>query len=131
MKRYILKVNSIDSIQELLQEMYDEVMRNINSIETEINKLKNSTQLSEESIEGKTKYAKAVNDFIVSKDKAIGRKMEIAKLMADIIKTYGDSSIITDSSILDENWDNFKESLTEDTSFSKQYKIPTIQEYKV
>lgn len=130
MKRYILKVNSVDSVQELLQELYDEVMRNINNIETEMNKIKNSTQLYEESIEGKTKYAKAMNDFIVSKDKAIGRKMEIAKLMADIIKSHSSGDIITDSNILDENWDNFKESLTEDSNY-KNVKVPDIQEYKL
>jgi hypothetical protein len=40
----------------------------------------------------KTKYAKARNDFIGSREKAISKKFDIAKLMAEIVKHNGDIS---------------------------------------
>lgn len=88
-KRYKLKLNSTESIEELLQETYIEACKNIEEIQQQINRLSSSTQLNDESLEAKTKYAKAINDFIVNKDKAIGRKLEISKLMSEILKYNG------------------------------------------
>ena len=80
-KRYKLKLNSAQKIEELLQELYDEADKNIVEIQNEMNKLANSVQLDQEIVDAKAKYAKAMNDFITNKDKAIGRKLDIAKLM--------------------------------------------------
>jgi hypothetical protein len=57
-----------------------------------MNKLSNSINLNNEIVDSKTKYAKAMNDFITNKDKAIGRKIEIAKLMSEILKFNGNVS---------------------------------------
>ena len=54
-----------------------------------MNKLSNSCNLSDVTIEEKTKYAKAMNDFIGSREKAITKKFDIAKLMAEIVKHNG------------------------------------------
>lgn len=88
-KKYKLKLNSAEKIEELLQELYDEADKNIVEIQNEMNKLSNSVRLSEEIVDAKAKYAKAMNDYISNKDKAIGRKLDIAKLMSEILKFNG------------------------------------------
>lgn len=113
-KRYTLKVNSVEKIEELLQELYDEVCNNINEISVQINKLTNSVQLNDELMESKVKYSKAINDFMTNKDKAIGRKIEIAKIMNDIIKNNGkvDEDKFNESmDIMD--WDSLKEGISD------------------
>lgn len=88
-KKYKLKLNSVEKIEELLQELYEEADKNIVEIQTEMNKLSNSVQLNSEIVDAKAKYAKAMNDYISNKDKAIGRKLDIAKLMSEILKFNG------------------------------------------
>ena len=89
LKRYVLKINSSAKIEELLQELYNEACNNINEVQEQINRLQHSVELNKENMEAKTRYAKAMNDFISSKDKAIGRKLEIAKVMSEICKYNG------------------------------------------
>ncbi len=87
-----IKLNSNEKIEQLLQESYDLTVKQINDIQNEMNKLSNSCNLADVTIEEKTKYAKAMNDFIGSREKAITKKFEIAKLMAEIVKHNGDIS---------------------------------------
>lgn len=89
-KRLQIKLNSTGKIEQLLQEAYDLSCKQINDIQNEMNKLSNSCNLSDVTIEEKTKYAKAMNDFIGSREKAITKKFDIAKLMAEIVKHNGD-----------------------------------------
>lgn len=91
-KRLQIRLNSNEKIEQILQEAYDLTCKQINDIQNEMNKLSNSCNLAEVTIEEKTKYAKAMNDFIGSREKAIGKKFEIAKLMAEIVKHNGDIS---------------------------------------
>lgn len=42
-KKYKVKLNSIEKIEELLQEIYDQAVRHLNEIQMEMNKLQNST----------------------------------------------------------------------------------------
>ena len=91
-KRYKVKLNSIEKIEELLQETYDESCRLINQIQGEIDKLQSNVNLGVEgvSIDEKVKYAKAANDFMNAKKKAIDSKFEIAKFMGELAKHGGD-----------------------------------------
>jgi hypothetical protein len=89
-KRMQIKLNSIEKIEQLLQESYDLTCKQINDIQNEMNKLSNSCNLADVTIEEKTKYAKAMNDFMGSREKAIARKFDIAKLMSEIVKHNGD-----------------------------------------
>jgi hypothetical protein len=57
----------------------------------EINKLASATRLQDCTMDEKAKYAKAQNDFMAMKDKAIGKKIEIAKLLSDICAHNGDT----------------------------------------
>lgn len=88
--RYKVKLNSIEKIEELLQEIYDQSCRHLNEIQDEINKLINSTNLAESSIDEKAKYAKAIHDYVGDKQKAISSKFEVAKFMGELIKHSGD-----------------------------------------
>ena len=114
-KKYKLKLNSSPKIEELLQELYDEADKNIVEIQNEMNKLANSVKLDEEIMDAKTKYAKAMNDFIANKDKAIGRKLDIAKLMSEILKFNGNVKMaVTEGDIPD--WDEITNALVDDTN---------------
>lgn len=118
-KRYKLRLNSLDKIEELLQELYNEADKNIVEIQNQMNKLSNSVALNDEIMDSKTKYAKAMNDFITNKDKAIGRKLDIAKLMTEIHKFNGDVRKMVDNEESVGNWEDLKdvvESITNDSN---------------
>lgn len=89
-KRYVIKLNNIDKIEQLLQETYDLATRQTNQIQEEINKIANVTVINELDIEGKEKYAKIMSNYITLQQKAIQQKLEISKLMTEIIKHNGD-----------------------------------------
>lgn len=91
-KRYKVKINSADKLEELLQEIYNQACNQLNQVQNEMDKLANSTNLGAEevSIEDKSKYAKSMHDYLGDKDRAIKSKFEIAKLMSEIIKYSGD-----------------------------------------
>ena len=107
LKKYKLKLNSADKIEELLQEMYNESCQNIETIQKEMNKLSSSIQLNTEIMDAKVKYAKAMNDFIANKDKAIGRKLEIAKLMTEVLKFNGNVAKTFEESEAVGDWSDF------------------------
>lgn len=89
-KRYKVRLNSEGKVEDLLQEIYEQAVRQQNEIQNEMNKLINSTNLADATIEEKTKYAKAMNDFFSTKNKTIGMKFEIAKFLGEILKHNGD-----------------------------------------
>ena len=90
MAKYNVKLNSIDKIEQLLQETYDLASKQIIHVQEEINKLTNSSPLADSTMDEKAKYAKAMHDFMGDRDKAITRKFEIAKFMGEILKHHGD-----------------------------------------
>lgn len=89
MAKYNVKLNSLEKIEQLLQETYDLASKQIIHIQEEINKLANSSPLADSTMDEKAKYAKAMHDFMGDRDKAITRKFEIAKFMGEIIKHNG------------------------------------------
>ena len=126
-KRFKVKLNSPEKIEELLQELYNEACKNIEEIQTQMNKVANSVQLNDEIMDAKAKYAKAMNDFIISKDKAIGRKLEIAKLLSEILKYNGNLTKASENSDIFNNfkWDDLQKMAQEedDDNKPKEYKI--------
>lgn len=114
-KRYKLKLNSVEKIEELLQELYNETCKNINDIQMQMNKLAESTPLTDEIMDSKAKFAKAMNDFIANKDKAIGRKLEIAKLMAEVYKFQGNvAQAVNEGNYSFSNFEELKQRLLEE-----------------
>ena len=89
-KRYKVRINSETKLEELLQETYELAVKQQNEIQNEMNKLINSTNLADATIEEKTKYAKAMNDFFTSKNKTIAMKFDIAKFLGELLKHSGD-----------------------------------------
>ena len=121
-KKYKLKLNSVEKIEELLQELYNESCKNIQEVQNEMNKLSNSVNLNDEIVDAKAKYAKAINDFITNKDKAIGRKLEIAKVMSEVLKFNGnvEKTMNEGGSIADV--ETLKEMLAEEENKTKNKK---------
>jgi hypothetical protein len=127
-KKYKLKLNSSQKIEELLQELYDEADKNIVEIQNEMNKLANSVQLDKEIVDAKAKYAKAMNDFIASKDRAIGRKLDIAKLMSEILKYNGNVKLaVSEGEIPD--WQEITDALVDNTQNNNEN--TNVQEYSL
>lgn len=89
-KKVKIRLNSTEKVEELLQEIYDQACRQLNSVQNEINKLVNSTNLAEASIDSKAKYAKAMHDYHGDMNRALTTKVELVKFMGEIIKHNGD-----------------------------------------
>ena len=90
MGKYKVVINSLENIRDLLQEAYNQADEQLIQSQNEISKLSNSTKLSEEIMESKAKYAKAMNDYLGMKDKSIAKKIEIARLLSEICKHNGE-----------------------------------------
>lgn len=124
LKRYRLKLNNVNKIEELLQELYNEACSNIQQIQNEMNKISSSVNLNDEIVEAKAKYAKAMNDFMSNKDKAIGRKLEIAKLMTEIMKFDGNVDKTMQESDAVGNWAEFVEDMEKKSGMLDDSKKP-------
>ena len=130
-KRYKLRLNSLDKIEELLQELYNEADKNIVEIQNQMNKLSNSVALNDEIMDSKTKYAKAMNDFITNKDKAIGRKLDIAKLMTEIHKFNGDVRKMVDNEESVGNWEDLKDVVESTTNDDNNQETVETDRYSI
>jgi len=113
-KKIKIEINSIENLRDLLQETYNLADEQLVQAQNEINKLANSTKLQDEVMEYKAKYAKAMNDYLGIKDKAISRKIEIAKLMSEIFKQTGNEKEY-ETSMGTFNFDNIRELLDQGT----------------
>ena len=89
-KKYTVKLNNIDKIEQLLQETYNLACQQFTQIQGEINKIANTTILKDLDIDGKEKYGKIMNNYISLQQKSITQKFDIDKLMSEIIKHNGD-----------------------------------------
>ena len=130
-KRYKLRLNSLDKIEELLQELYNEADKNIVEIQNQMNKLSNSVALNDEIMDSKTKYAKSMNDFITNKDKAIGRKLDIAKLMTEIHKFNGDVRKMVDNEESVGNWEDLKDVVESTTNDDNNQETVETDSYSI
>lgn len=90
MAKLRIQLNDIQNLRDLLQNAYNLADEQVIQVQNEINKLSVATQLQEEPMDAKSKYAKAINDFLAIKDKAISKKIDIAKILADICNHNGD-----------------------------------------
>lgn len=120
MAKYKVELNSTSNLRQLLQETYQLADEQLIQAQREITKLSNATNLQDEIMDGKQKYAKAINDYLSIKDKAIGKKLDIAKMLSEIIKHNGnvenalnDSQATKNSSI---NFDKIKALINSQTN---------------
>ena len=89
-KKYNIKLNNLDKIEQLLQETYDLACRQSNQIQEEINKITNTTVVNDLDIDGKEKNGKIINNYISLLQKSTAQKMDIAKLLTEVVKHNGD-----------------------------------------
>ena len=124
-----IELNDIQNIRDLLQETYRLADEQIVQAQNEINKLSVSTQLENEAMDAKSKYAKAINDYLGMKDKAISKKLDIAKILADVCNHNGDvkSALENGTNIkdMDFNFDDIKKMI--DDSYTEKEKTKTIE----
>lgn len=99
MAKFKLQLNSIDNLSDLLQQTLTEADSQIIQAQNEINKLTHSTKLEEEIMDAKSKYAKAISDYLKIKDMAIKTKIEICKIMNDVNKVNGNLDNMDDSQV--------------------------------
>lgn len=97
-KKFSIKLNNTDKVEQLLQETYDLASQQSKQIQDEINKIVNTTILNNLDIDGKEKYGKIMNNYLSLLQKATSQKMDIAKLMAEVIKHNGDVNGALDAS---------------------------------
>ena len=90
LKNFKVELNSPDKLRDLEQDVIDLADSQINQAQGEIEKLKKSTDLTQEAMDGKSKYAKAVNDYLSLIDKAMAKKIDIAKLLNEVMAHNGD-----------------------------------------
>jgi hypothetical protein len=124
-----IELNDIQNIRDLLQETYRLADEQIVQAQNEINKLSVSTQLEQEAMDAKSKYAKAINDYLGMKDKAISKKLDIAKILTDIYHHNGDVKEALESGTntkdMDFNFDDIKKMI--DESYEEKGKTKTIE----
>ena len=120
-KRIKVRLNSVEKIEEVLQEVYDQACRQINEVQNEINKLINSTNLASEdfTMEDKAKYFKAIHDLTGDKKSAIQTKLDIVKFMGEMVKHGGDAkSVVNDKAFTKRttlNLNEIRNALSSDT----------------
>jgi conjugal transfer/entry exclusion protein len=90
MAKLKIEINDVQNIRDILQNAYNLADEQIVQSQNEINKLSNATNLVDETLESRAKYAKAINDYLGMKDKAIGKKLDIAKILTEIQRYNGD-----------------------------------------
>ena len=88
-KKQEVKVNSVDSLEGLMQETYNDACLQINDAQRTINELSISAEPTD--VDDLTKIAKEKGGLLKVKESAIRIKLELAKLQSDIIKNRGDA----------------------------------------
>lgn len=89
MAKFKIELNDSQNVRDVLQIAYNLSDAQITQAQNEINKLANATKLQDEVMDSKSKYSKAINDYLSIIDKAISKKVEIAKLMTEILHHNG------------------------------------------
>jgi hypothetical protein len=84
-----IKVNNTDSLEGLMQEIYNDGCLQINEAQNAINEL--STGTTPQDIDDHTKVAKEKAGLLKVKEAGIRIKLEVAKLQSDILKNKGDA----------------------------------------
>lgn len=89
MAKFKIELNNAKNIQDVLQRAYDLADGQIIQAQNEINKMVSATQLQTETMDSKAKFGKIINDYLALIDKSISKKVEIAKLMTEILHHNG------------------------------------------
>lgn len=91
-KKQDVRVNSLESLEGLCQETYNDACSQINDAQKAINELVSASNPVD--VDDLSKIAKGKVDALKIKDSAIRIKLEIAKLQNDILKKNGDADVV-------------------------------------
>jgi hypothetical protein len=86
-KKQKIEVNSNNSLQGLLQEVYNDACNQINDAQRVVNEVASGS--APEDVDDWAKVAKAKTDALKLKDSGIKAKLDVAKLQAELIKHNG------------------------------------------
>lgn len=89
-KKLTIAVKDINSLQDLLQEVYNDACGSIKDAQNTINTLVNSSDPLD--TDDHVKMAKAKTDALKLKDSAIKLKLDVARLQNEVIKHQGDAT---------------------------------------
>jgi hypothetical protein len=124
-----IELNDTQNIRDLVQEAYKLADEQLIQAQNEINKMSNATKLQEEAMDSKAKYGKIINDYLAIKDKAISKKLDIAKLLTDIHHFKGNVKDALENGEaaknMSFNFDDIRKIV--DDSLNEQEKTKTIQ----
>jgi hypothetical protein len=95
-KKQKIEVNSNDSLQNVMQEVYNNSCTQIQDAQKVINEI--SAASNPEDVDEWAKLAKAKTDALKVKDSAIKIKLDIGKLQNEIIKNSGDVAVAINNS---------------------------------
>lgn len=129
MAKYSVEINDSRNVKELLNIAYKHADEQLVQAQDEINKLSNSTKLEQEPMDAKQKYAKAINDYLSIKDKAISKKMEIAKILSDIMlhNTNSKNGVVADKTTGQMSFDFKKIKEIVNSSYDNNDKVKEIK----
>ena len=112
-----------------MQEAYKLADEQLIQAQNEINKMASATNLNTEAMDSKAKYGKIINDYLAIKDKAIAKKLDIAKLLTDIYHFKGNVKDALENGdaakSMSFNFDDIRKIV--DDSLNEQEKTKTIE----
>ena len=128
MAKLKIEINDVNNIRDLLQNAYNLADEQIVQAQNEINKLSTSSNLVDEPMDASAKYAKAINDYLSMKDKAISKKIDIAKVLTEIYHHNGDvGGALNDDSMKNISFDFKDIRKMVDESMADKEKTKTIE----
>jgi hypothetical protein len=104
-KRQIIEVNNTQSLQSVMQEVYNNACNQMNDAQKVVNEI--STGATPEDVDDWAKLAKSKTDALKLKDSAIKLKLDIGKLQSDIIKYGGNLNAVVENNSQLATSDNF------------------------
>lgn len=100
-----IHVNNSESLEILLQKIYDECDMEMTQAQNNINTLRTSTVLTDECMDSKAKYSKAINDMLSIKEKMLRLKIDISKVLSEVLKFNGDVNKAMNNVEFNDTWD--------------------------
>jgi hypothetical protein len=112
-KKQKIAVNNTTSLEGLLQEVYNDACGQISSAQKVINEISTTFKGDDLDVDDATKMAKAKVDALKIKDSGARIKLEVSKLLNDVVKHNGNVSetiqTITGEGTLDKGLDAVRE----------------------
>ena len=87
-RKHIIKIDNIESLQSLMQEVYNDACSQIQEAQNVINGFSNGVEVVD--TDDYAKVAKAKTDALKIKEAAIKIKLDVGRLQNDVIKNHGE-----------------------------------------